>query len=508
MVSESRQRLLLALVLAVALLHALAQARLRPLYQVSDEMAYLRAAQMLALEDASPAARACIAPPDGQLFELGEGGKTGFRRTTAWQLRWLCRDGGTTLPLFALRAWNALSLPVIALAAWAMAWHLTRHHVAALVAAAVVAVHPVAAKYAGGVTPDAWANAFSAVALLAFTRIALGRHRWWHVPLLPACAIGGMLWKDTTHFLLPMTAAGLGLLAWSYAWRRVSAGAGAAHPAARRTTLLGLAAALIVAVLLTRVVSLTDLVTPYVADLSDGTRAAVQHPWPFLRAVVDDMLTQALGFAASALLSLYRPLVYNARDIWLQPLTPQGAAGVLSAIGALGVAGGVAALVRRDGDGRLPARVAVWWGVALLLCAAQPSVRLALLGFEGLHQGRWLFPVLAPAAAFVGIGLATLARGRFAAPAVVAGLASLWVVVVDIVRHYYATLPGTVSTQALFTRPTGDIDVGDQAITALILATTASQEPAVTWSILVLLAVATLGLAWAVARRTRPHSHV
>src|SRR5690606_11793159 len=118
-----------------------------------------------------------------------------------------CRDGGATLPLFALRAWNALSLPVIALAAWAMAWHLTRHHVAALVAAAVVAVHPVAAKYAGGGTPDAWANAFSAVALLAFTRIALGRHRWWHVPLLPACAIGGMLWKDTTHFLLPMTAA-------------------------------------------------------------------------------------------------------------------------------------------------------------------------------------------------------------------------------------------------------------------------------------------------------------
>ncbi len=504
--ARREQAVLLALVLAVALLHALTHARLRPLYQVSDEMAYLRAAQGLALADAPPDTHACIAPPDGRPFELGEGGKAGFRRVTAWQLRWLCRDGGADLPLFALRAWNALALPAIALAAWALAWRLTRDRAAALAAATMVAVHPVAAKYAGGVAPDAWANAFSAGALVAFTRIATGGDRWWDLPALVGCTVAGLLWKDTTHFLVPIALAGTGIVVWSHVGRAITRDA-AGRLSRRRAVMTGLATVLLAAALAANV-HWDDLVTPYLPVLSGGTQAAWESPWTFLRAVADDMLRQAAGFVASSLLSLYRPLVYIADDVWQQPLTPWGVAVTLVVIGSVGIAGGLAAIVRGGSGRRLPAGVMTWWACALLLCAAQPSVRLVLIGFDGIHQGRWLFPMLAPAAAFVGMGLATIARGRAVPAAVAVSLATVWVVIVDVVRHYYAALPGSVATGGLFTRPTGDVDVGDQAITALILATTEAQSPAVTWSILVLLAVATLGLAWAVARRDLPHSHV
>src|SRR5690606_20049076 len=129
------------------------------------------------------------------------------------------------------------------------------------------------------------------------------------------------------------------------------------------------------------------------------------------------------GFAASSLLSLYRPLVYIGGNIWHQPLTPWGVSVVLSAIYGAGCVGGLMALVRADGAGpHLPGRVVLWWGLALLICAAQPSIRLVLFDVMGIHQGRWLLPMLAPAAAVAGIGLASLARGGAAvAPAVAAG---------------------------------------------------------------------------------------
>lgn len=515
-VAESQRRalLLLALVLAVALLHALTQARLRPLYQVSDEMAYLRAAQVLALADTPPDIHACIAPPDGRTFELGEGGKAGFRHTTASQLRWWCRHGGDALPLFALRAWNALSFPFVALAAWVLAWHLSRSQAAALAAATVVAVHPIAAKYAGAVTPDAWATAFSAWALVAFTRIIVGRHCWWDLPLLAACTVAGLLWKDTTNFLVPMTAIASLAFLWWLAQRRTTSLP--ASPAARLAAVVGAMLGVVATVALVTSTGCqlpwADLVTPYVANISDGTRAAATaSPWTFLDAVLDDMLLQARGFVASSLLSLYRPLVYVGDDTWRQPLlTPWAVAVGLTVVYAVGAVGALRAMVQaRDGMPRLPANVTLWWTLALLLCAAQPSVRNVLLLISDLHQGRWLFPVLAPAAAFVGIGLTSLLRRAAAVPPTVAlGLGSLWVVVVDIVRHYYLRLPDIIATPALFTRPTGDADVGDREITALIVATTEAQDPVVTWGILVLLAVATLGLALAVARRNLPHSHV
>lgn len=503
----------LALVLAVALLHALAHARLRPLYQVSDEMAYLRAAQVLALDGASPEAARCIAPPDGQLFPLGEGGKAGFRAVTAWQLRVLCRDGGE-LPLFALRAVQALSLPAVALAAWLIAWQITRLFPAALAAALLVAVHPVAAKYAGGVTPDAWANAFAAGAFVSLTRIVLGRHRWWDLPLLAAWTIAGLLWKDTTNMLVPLTAAA-SVQVGVWWWRRRRDARDRTSPVATVVPAAGVAVAVVATMALAWGLSRGSwtalLATPYLADVAGAGSSALASPGTFVRAVLDDLLQQAPGFAASSLLSLYRPLLYVADDWWRQPMTPWGATAILVALIAGGLIGAARALVTPPGPStraRLPGRAVAWWAVALVICAAQPSVRLVLLDVTGVHQGRWLLPVLAPASALLGIGLAAIVRHAAAVPLAVAlGMASVWLVVLDLVRHYYVRLPDVLARGVLFTRPTGDQDVGDAAITALIVHVAAAQSAAVTWSILVLLAIATVGLVVAVTRDRPPATH-
>lgn len=503
--SASRRRaLLLTLVLATALLHALTQARLRPLYQVSDEMAYLRAVQVRALAEAPAAAHGCIAPPDGRLFDLGEGGKTGFRVATAWQLRLLCRNAGSTLPLFALRALQAVSLPVVALAAWVLAWRLSGSTTAAVAAATLVALHPVAAKYAGGVTPDAWATAFSAWALVAGTRLVAGGARWWDVGLMVACTLAGLLWKDTTHFLVPLVAVAMLAVAWR-AWRD-RAGRQASPAKWQAAAALGLV--LVIAGLWGRLqpLAFAALVTPYLADLSAGAPAVAASPWSFTRAVLDDLLTQAWGFAASSLLSLYRPLVYAGGTPWTQALTPWGAAATWVVVGALGLAGALRAVVRPPAPlPRLSTGVLSFWALALALCAVQPSVRLVLLDITGMHQGRWLLPVLAPMAVLLGIGMAALHRRvPFVPAAVVAVISSLWVIVIDLVRHYYVRLPDTLDRAALFTRPTGDLDVGDREIVALVVATLQAQAAPVTWGILVLLAAATCGLAWTVARRDLP----
>lgn len=504
--SASRQRaLLLALVLATALLHALTQARLRPLYQVSDEMAYLRAVQVRALAAAPDAAHGCIAPPDGRLFDLGEGGKAGFRVATAWQLRQLCRDAAPTLPLFAMRALQALSLPVVALAAWVLAWRISGSTEAAVAAAAIVALHPVAAKYAGGVTPDAWATAFSAWALVTGTRLVGGGARWWDVVLMVVCTVAGLLWKDTTHFLVPLVAVAMPAAAWR--WWRDRAGR-QASPAWRWQAAAGVGVVLFVAGLWWRLqpLAFAALVTPYLADLSAGAPAVVANPWRFTRAVLDDLLTQAWGFAASSLLSLYRPLVYAGGAPWTQALTPWAAAVTWVVVGALGLAGALRAMVRPPAAlPRLSVGVLSFWALALTLCAMQPSVRLVLLDITGMHQGRWLLPVLAPMAAVLGIGMAALSRRVQVVPvAVVALIGSLWVVVIDLVRHYYVRLPDTLDRAALFTRPTGDLDVGDREIVALVVATLQAQAAPVTWGILMLLTAVTCGLAWAVTRRDLP----
>jgi hypothetical protein len=154
----------------------------------------------------------------------------------------------------------------------------------------------------------------------------------------------------------------------------------------------------------------------------------------------------------------------------------------------------------------LDASVLTIWITVAAACALQPSVRQILLNLQDLHQGRWLFPLLAPAAALAGVGL----RGLFGAPALplftLAHLSGLWMVVLDLVGHFYIAFPERLQSAALFTRPTGDHDVGDALVGRLIEQTMTAQTPVLTWGILVLLAVASVWLSMSVARLVSPAS--
>jgi hypothetical protein len=145
------------------------------------------------------------------------------------------------------------------------------------------------------------------------------------------------------------------------------------------------------------------------------------------------------------------------------------------------------------------------WALAAVACLAQPSVRQVVFSTFDSHQGRWLFPVLAPVAALAGTGLSHLGRCRHLLPGLVlAGVVSVWVVVLDVVRHYYLAVPDRLNVSVLFVRPTGDHDIGDLQVRHLVEATTATQDPATTWGILVLLGVASLWVAMSAIRHASP----
>lgn len=498
----SSRHLLLA-VLLLALAHALVEARLRPLYQVSDEMAYLRSAQDVALAAAPDRAR-CIAPPDGSTLEAGSGGKAGFRLVAGWQLARLCDAEARHLPLFSLRALQALSFPVVALCAALLARQLSGRDEAAVLAAIVVAAHPVAAKYAGGVTPDAWANAFAAGAFVSATQLASGRWRWYTPWLLGACTFGGVLWKDTATMLVPLAAIAVTLAIVRGIRQRT------ATTRARRLVVATSLAAVIAASAIMISTFTVALRSAYLDVIPEANRELMSSPLSFASAVAGDMGANLAGLLASSVVSLYRPLVYAglALDVTSAPSTPPMALLVTVAVFIMGGVGVVAWLV--SGADRGPAcRVGVlaMWALAGVACLAQPSVRQVLLGGFDSHQGRWLFPVLAPAAALAGTGLSHLGRQRYLMPGIVlAGVVSIWLVVLDMVSHYYSTLPHRLNVSVLFLRPTGDHDIGDLHVRHLVEATTAAQDPAATWGILVLLSVASLWVAVGAIRKAAPHA--
>ena len=496
----SSRHLLLA-VLLLALAHALVEARLRPLYQVSDEMAYLGSAQDVALAAAPDRAR-CIAPPDGSRLEAGSGGKAGFRLVAGWQLARLCDAEDRHLPLFSLRALQALSFPVVALCAALLARQLSGRDDAAVLAAFVVAAHPVAAKYAGGVTPDAWANAFAAGAFVSATQLASGRWRW-HTPwVLGACTFGGVLWKDTTTMLAPLAAIAVMLAVIRGIRQRT------ATTRARRLVVATSLAAVVAASAIMMSTFTDALRSSYIDVIPEANLALMSSPLTFVSLVADDMRMNLLGLMTSSVVSLYRPLVYAGLtlDVTSAPATPPVALLVTGAVFVVGGIGVVAWSI--SGSARGPAcRVGVlaMWALAAIACLAQPSVRQVLLGGFDSHQGRWLFPVLAPAAALAGTGLAHLGRRRHLMPGIVlAGVVSIWLVVLDIVSHYYLTLPHRLNASVLFVRPTGDHDIGDLQVRRLVEATTTAQDPAATWGILVVLSVASLWVAVSAIRHASP----
>lgn len=487
-----RRRLCLAALMTLGLLHGLMQARLRPLYQISDEIQYVFGAQQAAILQSSPLQDRCISPPDGSLFMEGPGGgKWAFQAATAYQLTRACRDGGA-FPLFPLRAFSALSLPVLIGAAWVLARMLWPARVdVAILAGLLVAVHPVLVKYGSGVTPDAWANALAGWAFVAGARTLLGHARWFDGIALLVVTAAALVWKETSTFLLVHVAlvAGIGV------WRTIVRGPSRSLLAVMALGIVGGTAALSVT---------TDMLRVFGSAyaIGYGLNQVLVDPRTFASATVSDLVPRLQGMFVTSW-----TVLGNFGGTTVAPVPTATAVAMLTMAGAL--LGWALIMARPRHDlGSLPTALAVVWAVSALMCLLQPSVRQVWLGTQDVHQGRWLFPFAAPAAALVAAGVVRIrpAGGWIALPGVL-WLAVMWFTLGHLGRWYYAHVPEEVIRAHVFTRAPGGLDVGDARVSALLDELARAQTPAIFWLQAALLLGCTVMTLWCLSSSFSVSSH-
>jgi hypothetical protein len=469
------------------------QARLRPLYQVSDEVQYVFGAQQAAVSQPSTPQGRCISPPDGSLLVAGRGGgKWAFQAVTAYQLTQACRDGGA-FPLFVLRAFSALSLPVLVGSAWVLARTVWPARLdVAILAGLLVAVHPVLVKYGSGITPDAWANALAGVAFVAGARVLVGRARWFDgVALLAATGIA-LVWKETSTFLL----AHLALVAAITVWRVVSR----ASPAWRMLS-LALGVVLIAGgATMTTARLLAFFGSTY--EVGAGLGRTLRDPVAFAAATAADLLPRLPGMIATSW-----TVLGNFGGTTVAPVPGATAVAVLTVAAA--ILGWAAIFARPRADLRpLAGVLALVWGASALLCLLQPSVRQVWVGSQDVHQGRWLFPLAAPVAAIVAAGVVRLrpAPGWIALPGVL-WLGVMWITLGHLGHWYYARVPDEVIRAHVFTRATGGHDVGDARIWAVLGDLARQQVPAFFWWQAALLCASTLVTLWFLSASSSASGH-
>ena len=474
-----QEQLCLIALLALALLHGFVQAQLRPLYQVSDEIQYAFAAQHVVVTSGSADAT-CASPPDGTLLPLTPGGgKVAFRAATAYVLALACRAPGTPFPMFALRAFHALSLLVLVGAVWVLARTLWPRHVeVAAGAGLLVAVHPILVKYGSAITPDAWANAFAAVAFASGARIVVGRARWFDVVALCAATVLALLWKETGAFLV-LHAALVAIASW-----RGAIGVRGVLPAAVAAAVLVLVMAIGFAPRLT-VFASTYAVGP-------GLTRALHQPANFLADVNADLLPRAPDMLASTWTAL--------GNFGGTPLTPPPAATSLAVVTLLAGVFGWLLAPGVDTNASVPGQSILLgiWGACAVTCAVQPSVRQVLLQSQDVHQGRWLFPLAAPAAVLLAAGVVRLGPPARSLGLIAFGLlTAMWLTLGQIGRWYYVSFPGQVDYAHVFTRAPSGAYIGDERVWHALQDVARATSTTRFWSHVLLLAactVATLAL--------------
>lgn len=401
------------------MLHACLQAAGRPLFQVSDEVNYLATIQHTIAQLHPPdEILSCASPPDGSLLPvLPGGGKVLFHYGGALLLWAACALDGSHAFLW-LRLVNAMSLGVVVWATYRLAFLLSeRNGACAAAAAALVACHPVLASFHGGVTPDGWANACSAVALLALGRILYGDHRIVVIIAGAGAVLVGALLKDTVLFLVPAAALTGGAWVWLAARRSVVGGVGAAAGC----LLLGVgligASAWLRSPYMDRVTATAPTAwEPAVATAGMLASLALAGMPQLFRTAWD-----ALGNFGGSELTLSR--------CWLIVVTMVHAAGIV---------GLLTLFVKAPRTSRVRAAASVYV-LLLLACSLQPPLRQLLLGTSDTFQGRWLFPMAAGVSSLLVLGLQTLglAHGRRLALWMLGNLALAATAWLQIMQYYF-----------------------------------------------------------------------
>ncbi|MGV3517081.1 hypothetical protein [Luteitalea sp.] len=406
------------------------------MFQVSDEISYLAGLQQRVYQsEPGTTSYVCASPPDGIPLQVDAGGKRLFRDVGGFVLEALCGSGlPSTVVFWLLRLLCGLTLPLLVLMTFLLAREvLPGQPEAWLAAAGLVALQPIAATVAGGITPDSIVNVLGAATLVLSTRWVLGHARGWEGPAMAATALAAVATKDNAAFLVPTVAVAV----VSRVWLGTRARAGRVRLASIVLMASGLAAWAVFRFLPPTTVS------------GEALRAG-----PSAWALGPASLVHASDQLWSLVWSTWMPLGnFGASTLQLsQSLV------VLPVLFAGLVAVGAATAVLDPNTTRLR-RVAPLWVAALLLCLVQPAVREAVLQVPDAYQGRWAFPMLSAMAVLATVGAGGLGvRIQRTLPlwlvvlATVAGLALILVA-----GHYYTVFPARFDDSHLFLRSSSGV---------------------------------------------------
>jgi hypothetical protein len=447
----------MAILLGLAAFHGAATALVRPPLQVSDETTYFAAVQQATIDRGSPsdAFRRRAAPPAGQVVAPLSEAKPAFELLgSAIYGRAL---GSATAPTAALilRLVFSLSGVVTVLSTFLIARHLfPANPLVTLGAPLVVATHPVFMTFAAGITPDAPANALSAMALWLGVRFADRTSRGLEPLAMIAAAVGAVAMKDTAFFLLVLLP--LAWLARGLAWWHGGRG--------RADAWLLVAPAVAVVAAAASPVG-RWLQSLYVVRASAGREGPMHAAASIVAEAIQQVPTAFQTFWTLGNFGGNRPLLPSP-IVWVAALA--------ACAGALGL---VRYTCRRP-HWELPVsraahlRLLAVWLVSLLVLALQPPVRNLLLGTDDVFQGRWMFPGLPLLAVLATLGLSGFLRVPARGLPLLSVFASAWPVVAlagMMIPTYYAAYPARLAMSRLHLRGSYGVDLDLAPIEALIV---------------------------------------
>lgn len=444
-----RERAALACLLALTLAHGAALATVRPMFQISDEAAYLASAQRGALRRLPPGdARArLVAPPDGEILWPWSRAKPAYDALAGRLLLALTGSRPPAEAAVLLRLIFSLSNVLAVYCAYRAASLLApRNPLVAWGTPTIVGLHPVFVGYGAAIAPDAMANALSALACWQLVRFAGGRSAGLATLLPAAGAAGAAAFKDTALGLVASAAAAMPVRLWRL--RRRPAGGAAAWLRRELWVLLLPACALAGAVL-----PLWSLVrSPYLTD------QAAASLWPPRAATLAALGRELLDNLPVLFHSFWANLGnFGGGAVHLPDVLFWGLS-ALCAAAAVGIVASAWEPRRPPADGPGGQDGARWpyaavFGSGLLVLLLQAPVRQIAYGSSDLFQGRWLFPMMVPLALAITAGLSQWlkAPGRalpllafFMTTVAAAALVGV------LVPHYYAEFPRTYDPEALF----------------------------------------------------------
>jgi len=439
--TRATSRALLTLLLAITLLHAIATAFVRPMFQVSDEMVYFAVAQAYAVRHAAtPDEVARLVGGSPGPIDEWVGAKPLYGRMAGAAYGVVAARTDPASALVLLRLWGCLALVLTVWLGHLVARELCpTNPLVTWGTPLVMALHPVLVATGSGITPDTWANAASTASIFLLLRAVAGRAAWWEVALLYATLSFAIATKDTAYALVACVAVALPGRAW-LVWRghrlRPADGVLFAGP---------LVGALAFAVPALRASLATFYFSPAAREQLAGA------PLTFARDLVATTVSEIPDYFRSFWGELGN---FGATPIGL----PSHVLVALAIVSVAALIGATAWFV--VGSAWQPAETLTATRVQGVMIAAGCLALLMLAPARQLLwdaadavQGRWLFPLIAP---LVAVGLAGLSWPMrqpvrlLPLVSLLAATLALGALLGGLLPAYYASFPATYRPEHLF----------------------------------------------------------